>query len=200
VELLLLSGGLESTALAAWRRPDLALTIDYGQIPAIAESDSAGKICQELGLKHHQVRVDCRHLGSGLLASSEPSPHAPSPEWWPYRNQLLVTLAAAWGLSREITSITVGSVLGDGERHIDGRAAFYERIDALLAMQEGGMRVTAPAAGMTSDDLIIASGVPDAILGWTHSCHRSNLSCGDCPGCAKRREVFERLGRMRCET
>jgi len=200
MELLLLSGGLESTALAAWRRPDLALTIDYGQTPARAEAEAASAICRDLGLEHHQLRVDCRHLGSGLLASSEPAANAPSPEWWPYRNQILVNLAAAWGLSRGITSSTVGAVLGDGERHVDGKAACYERLDVRLAMQEGGMRVSAPAANMTSEELITASGIPDAVLGWTHSCHRSDLSCGDCPGCAKRREVFEHLGRMQCET
>ncbi len=196
----MLSGGLESTALAAWRHPELTLTIDYGQTPARAEAHAASAICQSLSLEHHALRVNCRHLGSGLLASAEPTASAPSPEWWPYRNQILVTLAATWGLPRGVTSIIVGSVVGDGKRHSDGTTAFYQQLDELLAMQEGGIRVSAPAAHMTSEELINASGVRDAVLGWTHSCHRSNLSCGACPGCAKRREVLERLGRLQCET
>jgi 7-cyano-7-deazaguanine synthase len=196
VEVLLLSGGLESTALAAWRRPPLALTIDYGQAPATGEITAAAAVCRVLALKHHVFRVDCSRVGSGLLAPAASAVHAPTVEWWPYRNQLLVTLAAGWGAQNDVTSITVGSVIGDGERHADGTADFYEKLDALLAMQEGAVRVNAPAAGMTSEELIVASGVTDAVLGWTHSCHTGDLSCGTCPGCVKHQGVLERLGRL----
>lgn len=34
---LLLSGGLDSTAIAAWQRPDVCVTVDYGQRPARGE-------------------------------------------------------------------------------------------------------------------------------------------------------------------
>jgi 7-cyano-7-deazaguanine synthase len=195
VELLLLSGGLDSAALAAWRRPEFSLTVDYGQVPAKAEIAAAKAICRELRLEHHVLQVDCRHLGSGLLASSDPVANAPSPEWWPYRNQLLVTLAASWGLPRGASSIAVGSVLGDGERHVDGTSAFYKQLDAVLAMQEGAMNVIAPAATLSTEELVLRSGIPEAVVGWTHSCHRGYLSCGACPGCAKRREVLRSLDR-----
>jgi 7-cyano-7-deazaguanine synthase len=193
MELLLLSGGLDSTALAAWRRPALALTIDYGQAPAKAEETAAREVCRELGLEHHAVSMDCRSLGSGLLAQTPALADAPSPEWWPYRNQLLVTIASAWGLPRGATSIIVGSVAGDAARHRDGTAEFYGRLAALVAMQEGEISITAPAIHLSTGELIATSGVTDAVLGWTHSCHRSNISCGACPGCAKRREALENL-------
>jgi 7-cyano-7-deazaguanine synthase len=195
MELLLLSGGLESAALAAWRRPTLTLTIDYGQRPAAGEVEAAAAVCQELGLDHHVLRVDCSEVGAGLLAAEEPLNGAPSPEWWPYRNQLLVTLAAGWGLPRGATRITVGSVAGDGRRHVDGTAAFYTALSAVISMQEGSLSVDVPAIQLTSDELIERSGITDAVLGWTHSCHRANLACGACPGCAKRREVLARIGR-----
>jgi 7-cyano-7-deazaguanine synthase len=197
VELLLLSGGLESTALAAWRKPQLALTVDYGQRPATGEVTAAAAVCRELGIEHHVLRVDCSALGAGLLASAEPVEGAPSPEWWPYRNQLLVTLAAGWGFPRGVTSITIGSVLTDGERHVDGSASFYDVLGALVAMQEGGVRIDVPAIAMTSAELIEVSGVADGVLGWTHSCHRADLACGTCPGCSKRRGVLEQSGRLR---
>lgn len=197
MELLLLSGGLESAALAAWRRPSLTLTIDYGQLPAAGELAAAAAVCRELSLDHAVLRVDCSELGSGLLAAAKQMDDAPSPEWWPYRNQLLVTLAAGWGLPRGATRITIGSVVGDGERHVDGTAAFYTALDGVVAMQEGGLRVEVPAIGMTSEELIERSGVTDAVLGWTHSCHRADLACGACPGCAKRRDVLTVMGRLR---
>jgi 7-cyano-7-deazaguanine synthase len=195
MELLLLSGGLDSSALAAWRRPELALTIDYGQTPATGEARAAAAVCRALGLAHHVLCNDCGQVGSGLLASSDPPANAPSEEWWPYRNQLLVTLAASWGIRFDVTTITVGSVISDGQRHADGSRTFYEHLDALVAMQERAVRVVAPASQMTSEELITASGISEAVLGWTHSCHTSNLSCGMCPGCTKRREVLERLER-----
>jgi 7-cyano-7-deazaguanine synthase len=197
MELLLLSGGLESAALAAWRRPALTLTVDYGQRPAAAEVRAAAAVCGELGLDHHVIRVDCRHLGGGLLAAQQPAADAPSPEWWPYRNQLLATFAAAWGIGRGATSIIVGSVREDGDRHRDGTAAFYDALDRLLALQEGQMRVQAPAIAMSSEELLTQSGVSDEVLGWTHSCHIADIACGACPGCYKRREVLDRLGRFR---
>ena len=196
MELLLLSGGIESAALAVWRRPPLTLTINYGQRPAHGEAMAAAAVCRELGLDHDVLTVDCSALGSGLLAATESIDESPSPEWWPYRNQLLVTLAAAWGLPRGVTSITIGSVLGDGERHADGTERFYAALNAVVAMQEGGVRVVAPAIHMTSEQLIDQSGVTDDVLGWTHSCHRADLACGACPGCAKRRDLLSTLGRL----
>lgn len=195
MQLLLLSGGLESSALAAWLRPPLVLTIDYGQLPACGEMWAASQVCAELGLEHHAVRADCSAVGSGLLAGRKCDERAPVPEWWPYRNQLLATLASAWGISRGASEILVGSVKGDS-RHADGKANFYDQLDRLTAMQEGGLRVRAPGIEMSSAELITQSGIGDAVLGWTHSCHVSDIACGSCPGCAKRRDVLTHMGRL----
>lgn len=195
MELLLLSGGLESSALAAWLRPSLVLTIDYGQLPARGEIWAATSICRELDLEHHTLRVDSSAIGSGLLSGKASNDHAPIPEWWPFRNQLLITLAGAWGISRGATEILIGSVSDDG-RHADGRAEFFDAADQLMALQEGGVRVRAPAVDMSSAQLIDRSEVSDAVLGWTHSCHVSNIACGSCPGCEKRRSVLYELDRL----
>src|SRR5690349_9850191 len=95
---ILLSGGIDSIALAYWKRPDLAITIDYGQLPARAEIDAATAAARDLELEHDIVRIDCRSIGSGDLAGTLSHAVAPAPEWWPYRNQLLITIAAAHGL------------------------------------------------------------------------------------------------------
>lgn len=195
MQLLLLSGGLESSALGAWLRPPLALTIDYGQLPAAGEIWAASQVCRELGLTHSVLRADCSAVGSGLLAGRESDEQAPVPEWWPYRNQLLVSLAGAWGISRGATEIVIGSVAGDGA-HADSTLAFYEQLDRLMALQEGRLRVRAPAIEMSSAELLDASGISDAVLGWTHSCHRHVVACGSCPGCAKRQQVLAGIGRL----
>ncbi|MFY9512883.1 MAG: 7-cyano-7-deazaguanine synthase, partial [Rubrivivax sp.] len=57
---LLLSGGMDSLCIAWWKRPDVAITIDYGQLPAQAEVAAAAAVCERLGVEHHVLRVDCR--------------------------------------------------------------------------------------------------------------------------------------------
>lgn len=205
--MLLLSGGHDSIALAAWLRPAACLTIDYGQRPVEGEMRASNAAAHALGLPWHTLRVDLTPVGSGLLHSGasgatgiatrdEGGERAPSPEWWPYRNQLLVSLAAAWALPRGYDELLVGSVAPDGIRHKDGSAGFYERLDEVVAYQEGRMRVTAPAVTMTTVGLIKVSGVEDAVLGYAHSCHVAAYPCGTCPGCRKHHDVIAESGRF----
>lgn len=88
---LLFSGGLDSTALAALLRPRILLYVDYGQRPAEAERTAATNIAGALGLPLTTAALGIREFGSGLLhgETSAGLPTAPSPEWWPYRNQFL---------------------------------------------------------------------------------------------------------------
>lgn len=189
---LLLSGGMDSIALAYWKRPDLAFTIDYGQAPAPAEIAAARQVCDELEIDHHVIRADCSSLGSGDMVNTAPLDVAPVPEWWPFRNQLLVTLAGMRAVSLGVRTLIVGSVASDG-LHADGRAEFYDAIDALMGLQEGRLAVEAPALNMTTADLVEQSGIPRSLLAWAHSCHLGPLACGACRGCVKHYEVTKQL-------
>ena len=80
---LLFSGGMDSIALAWAMRPELAITIDYGQRAAQGEIRAASAVCESLGLRQRVVQVDCSALGSGDMAGTEPSAFAPVSEWWP---------------------------------------------------------------------------------------------------------------------
>lgn len=191
---LLLSGGLDSTALAALFRPALCLAVDYGQRSASGELRAAAAICQALSLTLKTLTLDLGGLGGGLLKNEDAIPGAPSPEWWPYRNQILVTAAASVALQAGLPRVLAGTVAGDGARHIDGRPDFYQALDRLISMQEGGIRVHAPAVGEISADLVRRSGLSEDVLGWTISCHRASFPCGDCPGCWKRSQVLSDLG------
>lgn len=181
---LLLSGGMDSIAVAFWKRPEIAITVDYGQKAAEAEVIAAGQVAGELAMRHEVVRIDCRPIGSGDMAGDKALDVAPVPEWWPFRNQILVTFAAARGVALGVTEVMTGSVASDGS-HADGRPGFYEAMDHVTAFQEGGIRVSAPALSMTTAELVRASGVPREILAWAHSCHVGNLACGQCRGCVK---------------
>lgn len=189
---VLLSGGVDSIALAYWRRPDFAITIDYGQLAATTEVAAAAQVAQELGIVHHVVDIDCSPIGSGDMIGRSPDRVAPVNEWWPYRNQLLVTLAAARGLALGIDRILVGAVATDSA-HADGSAAFFDALDALMRLQEGGVAIEAPALALTTAELVRTSGVPREVLAWAHSCHTGPLACGGCRGCTKHFEVMNEL-------
>jgi len=201
VKVLLLSGGLDSTAIAAMTRPDHCLNIDYGQVAARAEERASRHIAGLLDLPFTSIQVPAGDVGGGLMTGAgEPAASpvaATAPEWWPFRNQLLITIAAAWGVVRGFDTVQVGTLVTDGDRHADGTRAFLDAVDHLLGLQEGHMRVDAPAATMTAVELLHSSGVSEAVLGWTHSCHRANSPCANCPGCIKRAETLESAGLLR---
>ena len=121
---LLLSGGMDSIAIAWWRRPELAITVDYGQRPALAELRAAASAAEAMGIEHLTVKADLSALGSGDMAGAEPLSLAPVTEWWPFRNQMLVTLAAIDDLwsdyleaVRELKSGTIWTSLGGRNPH-----------------------------------------------------------------------------------
>ena len=190
---VLLSGGIDSIALAAWKKPQICLTIDYGQRAAEAEVKASSQVCNELGLHHLSMRVDCAFLGCGDLVGTDQLKIAPASEWWPYRNQLLITLAAMRLLPLGVNEILFGAVRTD-DFHKDRKREFFEHITQLLSSQEGGVKVIAPAIHMNTADLVRVSGIDSRLLAYAHSCHTGNLACGRCRGCTKHRAVMDDLG------
>ncbi|TXH38862.1 MAG: 7-cyano-7-deazaguanine synthase [Rhodospirillaceae bacterium] len=189
MKLLLLSGGIDSSCIAAWLRPDMLCTVDYGQRVAAAEIRASAYVASQLGLRHEVIKVDCSALGTGHLTGREPSSLAAAPEWWPYRNQLLITLGAMRFVSEGLSEIMIGTVASDVV-HMDGRAEFIDAIGTLLRVQEGAVNVSAPASLMRSEELILRSGITAELLAYTFSCHVSVYPCGQCRGCLKHNEVM----------
>lgn len=195
MQLLLFSGGLDSCSLAANLRPDLCLTVDYGQRPAAGEIRASTAIASALELRHETLRVDLSALGSGDMAGRKASDLASAPEWWPYRNQMLISLAAMRHVADGLTEIVIGAVRTD--THADGKAPFLDAIDRALAVQEGGVRVSAPARDTDPVELLKASGLPRELLSLTFSCHSGPYACGQCRGCSKRRATIDALSDCR---
>jgi len=191
--LLLLSGGIDSIALAWLLCPELCLTIDYGQRGSQGEIRAAAAVCNELGLQHRVLCIDCSPLGSGDMAGTSPLRLAPVPEWWPFRNQLLITLAAALAVAEGYDSVVIGTVAND-KSHADGREEFLKTMNQLLRLQEGEISLEAPSIQETTVQFCRRIGVPHSILAWAHSCHVASFGCGTCRGCCKHRESMRELG------
>ena len=192
---LLFSGGVESTCLAVMTRPDLAVTVDYGQVCAPGEIRAAKHIASLIGMSHRVIEISLGHLGSGEMTGI-PSDAAAGrvPEHWPFRNQMLLTVAAMALADCDLRELIIGTVLTD-RVHNDGTPDFLSAMERLLQTQLADFRLSAPASTITTDDLVRRSGVGRDLLGWTFSCHRAEVACGACRGCNKSLELFARLDR-----
>lgn len=190
---LLLSGGMDSLAIAWWLRPEVGITLNYGQLAAEAEISASTTLCKQLGIEHHVILIDCRAVGSGDMAGGKADAHAPASDWWPYRNQLLVTLAAMKAISLGVNTLYLGTVKSDGSHH-DGTPEFIAAINQLMVIQEGEITVEAPAIHLSTFELVKEANVPSSMLAWAHSCHKSNIPCGNCRGCFKYFEVWHEIG------
>lgn len=190
---LLLSGGMDSVAIAYWRQPEIAITIDYGQRAAAAELRASRAVAEVLGIEHHIIRADLSALGSGDMAGSAAIGVAPVSEWWPFRNQMLVTLAAMKCVALGTKRLLIGTLKTDN-RHADGRPEFVDALGTLLRLQEGDITLEAPAIDLKAVELIRKSAVPMDVLAWAHSCHVGEFACGLCRGCRKHYETLGDLG------
>jgi 7-cyano-7-deazaguanine synthase len=190
---ILLSGGMDSIALAFWKKPAYSFTVDYGQKPAASEIQAAAQISNYLGIEHYVIKVNCSQLGSGDMTGSKPLSCAPVTEWWPYRNQLLITLVSMKAIMLGVNKLIAGSVATDNS-HKDGTEEFYTQISKLIKYQEGNLEIEYPAINLTTVDLIKKSEIPVSVLLWAHSCHTSNQPCMICNGCKKYLYVLQKLG------
>ena len=190
---LILSGGMDSTCLAWWSKPDIAFTIDYGQLAAKAEIDASSEICRILNIEHHIISINCKELGSGDMAGKSANGNAPASDWWPYRNQLLITFAAMKAISLNVSKLIIGTVKNDSF-HKDGTSDFIELISKTLEIQEGEMTVEAPALAYSTIELIRKTEIPIEILKLSHSCHKGIVPCNNCRGCNKHIEILNELG------
>jgi 7-cyano-7-deazaguanine synthase len=193
MKVLLFSGGLDSTALAYALRPDGLLFIDYGQIAAGGELAAATQIAHQLEIPIETREINCRSLGAGDMVGNTPiSPNIP--EFWPFRNQLLVTVAAMAYYKIAPLQILIGTVKSDSV-HTDGRPEFIHKMNELLGCQ-ADIKVSAPAHEMETSALLEFSHVPLSILSWAFSCHRGTVACGQCRGCTKHFAALESYSQM----
>jgi len=186
---LLLSGGIDSISLLWLSKPALAYVIDYGQRPFPGERAAAEAAAEAAGVPIRFLTANVGQLGAGDMSEQAPLVQSSLSEWWPFRNQFLITVAAMAALADGVEVIQIGTVSTD-DAHVDGSTAFIEKVDGLLAIQEGGLRLEAPAKQMTSEQLVQRSGVPLDILRFAHSCHTGRFPCGRCRGCFKHAKVW----------
>lgn len=198
MKLLLFSGGVESTCLALMHNPDLLLTIDYGHKSAEGELRTSSFIANHLKMKHETLEASINSLGTGDLVGEAPLDSRKATEFWPFRNQFLITLASMKCAKDGFNEILIGTVSTDSI-HEDGTKNFIEAMNRVLQQQMPTLSVSVPAIEMNTLELVKSSGISKNLLGWTFSCHKENVACGQCRGCAKTIELLHDLDETGCQ-
>jgi 7-cyano-7-deazaguanine synthase len=174
----------------AWlARPDIAIIVDYGQVSAKGEIDASKSICDYIGIDHRVVSARADFVKIGLLAGIRSVEGKNNPEFWPFRNQFIITCALMGIYSESVNQLLIGTVRGD-KKFADGTKGFLDAANALIAVQEERIMIEAPAIDITSAELLVRSGLPKSLIGLTFSCHAADVACGECPGCVKNRALL----------
>ena len=214
---VLLSGGLDSTTVAAMARQQgfavYALSFDYGQNHRI-ELEFAARVAAAAGVERHAiVKVDLRAFGGSALTSDVPVPKHRSVEamgrgvpitYVPARNTVFLSLALAWAETLGATDIFLGVNALDYSGYPDCRPEFIEAFERMANLAtkmstEDGKRITihTPLIAMTKQQIVQAGLALGVDYGLTITCYDPSASgeaCGACDACLLRLKGFAEAG------
>jgi 7-cyano-7-deazaguanine synthase len=214
---VLLSGGLDSTTVAAIAREQgfqvYALSFDYGQNHRV-ELDFARRVAERQGVARHAVvKVDLRSFGGSALTSDVPVPkhrtaedmgHGVPVTYVPARNTVFLSLALAWAETLGATDIFIGVNALDYSGYPDCRPEFiaaFERMANLATKMgtEDGRQLTihTPLIAMTKREIIETGMRLGVDYGMTTTCYDPSANgeaCGACDACLLRLKGFAEAG------
>nr|WP_310522535.1 7-cyano-7-deazaguanine synthase QueC [Polymorphobacter sp.] len=213
---VLLSGGLDSTTVAAMARAQgyrlLALTIDYNQRHRI-ELTHAARVAAALGAERHiTLPLDLRGFGGSALTADidvpksgvETSLASGIPVTYvPARNTIFLSVALGWAEAAGARDIFIGVNALDYSGYPDCRPEFIQAFEAMAntatkAGVEGQkFRVHTPLAAMTKADIVRAASTVNAPLALTWSCYDptpAGTPCHQCDSCRLRAKGFAEAG------
>jgi 7-cyano-7-deazaguanine synthase len=205
---LLLSGGLDSTTLAAWIKEAYpssrinAVTFLYGQKHAV-ELEAAKAVAAHFGLEHRSAQLPAIS-GSALTDADRPLPQGRdleavtgvAPSYVPARNLLflayLASLADAVGPAR----LWLGVHRDDHTGYPDCRPEFVRAADRAVNLgTRFGLRVEAPFVDWPKERVLRWGLEHDVPYELTHSCYQgSRPACGACDTCQARLAAFRLAG------
>jgi len=213
---VLFSGGLDSTTALHWalRRGGevSALTFDYGQRHRV-EVRAARTIARRLGVPHAVLKIDLGPIGgSALTDRSIAVPRhrrvprlrtaVPPATYVPFRNGILLALAAAWAEARGIDEIVCGFNTVDSPDYPDTRPAFVRAMERAVAAGTAAafgrrrVRIRAPFSRLKKSEIIRAGLALGADYSRSVTCYSGKEKpCGSCSACLLRARAFKEAGR-----
>ena len=213
--LIMLSGGLDSSTVAAWAVEVLgkenvgALTVFYGQRHS-HEIDAAYKVSRALGIKDHSL-LDLSDLfkeatsKTTMLSGSADVPEmtyeemaqheGPMPTYIPLRNPVLIAVAAMKAMVKGYDQLWIGVHAEDAQNdaYPDCRADVIGALGAAIHIGSYyKIKVVAPVNHFTKAMIVKLGDDLKVPFELTYSCYNGGaIHCGVCPTCMARKRAFE---------
>lgn len=206
---VLLSGGMDSTAALCWARGQykelLAVMFDYGQPNRDQELSAAGRVCEKYGLASQRVAVaDCLPRAKGILHHIEEHDgreDGTSPAVVPGRNALFAVSAAAHAsvhFPNGNMALVMGCNAQDARRFPDCHPVAMSRLGEMLRVCVAReIQIVVPWIDRTKEQILRtfvgdAASTADILGSW--SCYRGSGPCGTCSACVLRNEAVAKVG------
>jgi len=215
---VLYSGGIDSTVLLVQCKQDydevIALNFDYGSKHNFAERVAARKITNQLevGYYEYDIPTTCRggephkfvhyvdFLSSDLLKSGGEIPMGErtvenmKSTVVPFRNGIMLALAAGFAESRGFNRIAIANHAGDHTIYPDCRPGFIKSCrETIKRGTDKRIVVHAPFTYFTKKEIVLLGkelGVPFELT-WSCYCPTDeNKPCGKCSACTERNKVL----------
>lgn len=199
--ILLFSGGIDSTVLLFWllaRNYDVfPLFINYGQRSYEGELKAVNKILNGLNRQNDLLTLNMPELqivGSGTLVGEYPKNVSSQEEWYaseffPNRNMILLSIAAAYGYKLQTYKIAIGVV---GYSYQDTTKMFLKAMEITLEQSIAKYELITPFAEQARQNVIEEAYKLKVPLTNTFSCNATgNRHCLLCTSCYEREEAFQ---------
>lgn len=211
--LVIFSGGQDSTTCLYWALKEYdyveAITFDYKQRHHM-EIECSQEICQKLKVPQKVVNIDFLstfHRNAltheDVKVESNGGLNDLPSTFVPGRNALFFTIAAAFGVSRQINTLVSGVCQTDYSGYPDCREEFVRSQEETLSLAMGSkvilkaplMHLTKAQTFRLADEL----GALSSVVADSHTCYEGDRSflhawgygCGSCPACVLRKKGFE---------
>lgn len=200
---LIYSGGLDSTTLLYEYRSEIALAVsfDYGSKHNAREIEYARVNCRELGIKHLVIPLEFigKYFKSDLLLSGGDIPEGSYDDEnmqstvVPFRNGIMLAVAAGLAESMELDSIMIANHSGDHAIYPDCRPEFIDAFSqATQAGTYNGVKVVSPYCRLTKREIALRGRELGVDYSKTYSCYKGGEKhCGKCGTCTERKEALE---------
>ena len=204
--LIVLSGGLDSTTMLYeyQYRIGMAVSFHYGSNHNDRELEFAKLHCERLGIPHLVIRLPFikQFFKSSLLEGADAIPEGNYDEEnmkstvVPFRNGIMLAVAAGFAESRKLDRIILGNHAGDHFIYPDCRPQFISCISGAIWEGTGAhIRVESPFCNLTKAEIVEIGSRLAVPFKMTYSCYKGGKKhCGKCGTCVERKEAFELAG------
>lgn len=202
------SGGIDSTTLLFWLLNQgakvEAISFYYGSKHNEQELTRAYHICNKYEIKQHEMFLEFiqNHFKSNLLLKQGDIPEGDYEEdnmkstVVPFRNGIMLSIAAGLAESRELDYIALANHSGDHHIYPDCRPDFCKYISqAIEKGTSNEVKVLTPFCNLSKTDIIKIGNEIGVDYSLTYSCYKGGkIHCGKCATCIERKTAFEQAG------